>query len=75
MNMPISAQTQHGLFHVYRPKQRHQLSFNDCFLPIGDKLSDDNRGIKLAESFLGMSWKTIMQNIFARTLVVTARKK
>jgi hypothetical protein len=28
---------------------RHQLSFEDFFLPFGGKLSGDNRSIKLAE--------------------------
>ena len=34
---------------MYRREQRHQLSFEDFFLPFGGKLSGDNRWIKLAE--------------------------
>ncbi len=32
-----------------RREHRHQLSFEDFFLPFGGKLSGDNRWIKLAE--------------------------
>jgi IS5 family transposase len=34
---------------MYRREHRHQLSFEDFFLPFGSKLSGDNRWIKLAE--------------------------
>jgi len=34
---------------MYRREPRHQLSFEDFFLPFGGKLSGDNRWIKLAE--------------------------
>ena len=34
---------------MYRLEHRHQLSLEDFFLPFGDKLSGDNRLIKLAE--------------------------
>ena len=34
---------------MYRREHRHQLSFEDFFLPFGGKLSGDNRWIKLAE--------------------------
>jgi hypothetical protein len=34
---------------MYRREPRHQLSFQDFFLPFGGKLSGDNRWIKLAE--------------------------
>ena len=34
---------------MYRRKHRHQLTFEDFFLPFGGKLSGDNRWIKLAE--------------------------
>jgi IS5 family transposase len=34
---------------MYRREHRHQLSFEDFFLPIGGKLSGDNRWIKLAD--------------------------
>jgi hypothetical protein len=45
----ISAEKLHRIFHMYRRKPRHQLSFEDFFLPFGGKLSGDNRWIKLAE--------------------------
>jgi hypothetical protein len=35
------------VFHVYRREPRHQLPFEDFFLPFGGKLSGDNRRIKL----------------------------
>jgi hypothetical protein len=35
---------------MYRLEHRHQLSFEDFFLPFGGKLSGDNRWIKLANS-------------------------
>jgi hypothetical protein len=34
---------------MYRREHRHQLSFEDFFLPFGGKLSGENRWIKLAE--------------------------
>jgi hypothetical protein len=34
---------------MYRREHRHQLSFEDFFLPFGCKLPGDNRWIKLAE--------------------------
>ena len=34
---------------MYRREHRHQLSFEDFFLPFGGKLSGDNRWIKLSE--------------------------
>ncbi len=34
---------------MYRHEHRHQLSFEDFFLRFGDKLSGDNRWIKLGE--------------------------
>ena len=34
---------------MYRREHRHQLSFEDFYLPFGGKLSGDNRWIKLAE--------------------------
>jgi IS5 family transposase len=34
---------------MYRREHRHQLSFEDFFLPFGGKLSGDNRWVKLAE--------------------------
>jgi hypothetical protein len=34
---------------MYRREHRHQLSFEDFFLPFGGKLSGDNHWIKLAE--------------------------
>jgi len=34
---------------MYRREPRHQLSFEDFFLPFGGKLSGDNRWIKLAD--------------------------
>ena len=34
---------------MYRHEHRHQLSFEDFFLPFGGKLSGDNSWIKLAE--------------------------
>jgi len=34
---------------MYRREHRHQLSFEDFFLPFGGKLSGDNRWIKLGE--------------------------
>jgi hypothetical protein len=34
---------------MYRLEHRHQLSFEDFFLPFGGKLSGDNRWIKLAD--------------------------
>jgi hypothetical protein len=34
---------------MYRREHRHQLSFEDFFLPFGGKLTGDNRWIKLAE--------------------------
>ena len=34
---------------MYRREHRYQLSFENFFLPFGDKLSGDNRWIKLAE--------------------------
>jgi hypothetical protein len=36
------------VFHMYRREPRHQLSFEDFFLPFGGQLSGDNRWIKLA---------------------------
>lgn len=48
-NRRISAEKLHRLFHMYRREPRHQLSFEDFFLPLGGKLSGDNRWIKLAE--------------------------
>ena len=48
-NGPICAQKRPGVFHMYRREHRHQLSFEDFFLPFGGKLSGDNRWIKLAE--------------------------
>jgi hypothetical protein len=32
---------------MYRREHRHQLSFEDFFLPFGGKLSGDNRWLKL----------------------------
>jgi len=43
------AEKQSRVFHMYRREHRHQLSFEDFFLPFGGKLSGDNRWIKLAE--------------------------
>ena len=37
------------VFHMYRLEHRHQLSFEDFFLPFGGKLSGDNRWNKLAD--------------------------
>ena len=34
---------------MYRREHRHQLSFEDFYLPFGGTLSGDNRWIKLAE--------------------------
>ena len=34
---------------MYRLEHRHQLSYEDFFLPFGGKLSGDNRWIKLAD--------------------------
>ena len=48
-NRLISAEKPLGFFHMYRREPRHQLSFEDFFLPFGGKLSGDNRWIKLAE--------------------------
>ena len=48
-NRRISAEKLHRVFHMYRREPRHQLSFEDFFLPFGGKLSGDNRWIKLAE--------------------------
>jgi hypothetical protein len=45
----ISAEKLPRFFHMYRREPRHQLSFEDFFLPFGGKLSGDNRWIKLAE--------------------------
>jgi len=44
----ISAEKLPRVFHMYRREPRHQLSFEDFFLPFGGKLSSDNRWIKLA---------------------------
>jgi len=44
-----SAEKPPRVFHMYRREPRHQLSFEDFFLPFGGKLSGDNRWIKLAE--------------------------
>jgi hypothetical protein len=49
VNGLILAQKRLGVFHMYRREHRHQLSFEDFFLPFGGKLSGDNRWIKLAE--------------------------
>jgi len=43
------AQKPPEVFHIYRREHRHQLSFADFFLPLGGKLSGDNRWIRLAE--------------------------
>jgi hypothetical protein len=48
-NRLISAEKLPRVFHMYRREPRHQLSFEDFFLPFGGKLSGDNRWIKLAE--------------------------
>jgi IS5 family transposase len=48
-NLRISAEKLHRVLHVYRREPRHQLSFENFFLPFGGKLSRDNRWIKLAE--------------------------
>ena len=48
-NAPIRAQKRPGVFHMYQREHRHQLSFEDFFLPFGGKLSGDNCWIKLAE--------------------------
>jgi IS5 family transposase len=45
----ILAQKRPGVFHMHRHEQRHQLSFEDFFLPFGGKLFGDNSWIKLAE--------------------------
>jgi IS5 family transposase len=45
----ISAEKPPRVFHMYRREPRHQLSFEDFFLPFGGKLAGDNRWIKLAE--------------------------
>jgi hypothetical protein len=37
------------VYHLYQREHRHQLSFQDIFLPFGGKLPGDNRWIKLAE--------------------------
>ena len=37
------------VFHMYRCKDRNQLSFEDFFLPFDGTLSGDNVWIKLAE--------------------------
>ena len=49
VNGPIWAKKRPGVLHMYRREHRHQLSFEDFFLPFGGKLSGDNRWIKLAE--------------------------
>ena len=46
---PISAEKPLRVFHMYRREHRHQLSFEDFFLPFGGKLFGDNRWIKLAQ--------------------------
>jgi IS5 family transposase len=43
------AQKPPDVFQMYRREHRHQLSFEDFFLPFGGKLSGENRWIKLAE--------------------------
>ncbi len=43
------AEKQSRIFHMYRREHRHQLSFEDIFLPFGGKLSGNNLWIKLAE--------------------------
>lgn len=48
-NGPECAQKLPVVFHMYRREHRHQLSFENFFLPFGGKLSGDNRWIKLAE--------------------------
>lgn len=48
-NGPECAQKLPDVFHMYRREHRHQLSFENFFLPFGGKLSGDNRWIKLAE--------------------------
>ena len=48
-NRLISAEKPPRVFRMYRREPRHQLSFEDFFLPFGGKLSGDNRWIKLAE--------------------------
>jgi IS5 family transposase len=48
-NRLISAEKLSRVFHMYRHEPRHQLTFDDFFLPFGGKLSVDNPWIKLAE--------------------------
>jgi transposase, IS5 family len=35
---------------MYRREHRHQLSFEDFFLPFGGKLSGDSSGLRSAET-------------------------
>jgi len=48
---------------MYRREHRHQLSFEDFFLPFGGKLSGDNRWIKLAEL---IPWDELEENYAAQ---------
>ncbi len=43
------AEMQARVFHMYLREHRHELSFQDFFLPFGGKRSGTNRWIKLAE--------------------------
>jgi IS5 family transposase len=51
-----SAELLPKVFHMYRSDPRHQLPFEDFFLPFAGKLSGDNRWIKLDELIL---WKDL----------------
>jgi hypothetical protein len=55
---------------MYRREHRRQLSFEDFFLPFGDKLSGDNRWIKLASSFHEMDWRMSTRLSSARVLEI-----
>jgi hypothetical protein len=48
-NRPNGAEKSARVFHLYLSEHRHQLSFEDFFLPFGGKPSGDNRWIRLYE--------------------------
>jgi len=47
VNRPNGAEKSPRVFHLYRSEHRHQLSFEDFFLPFGGKLSGVSRWIRL----------------------------
>jgi hypothetical protein len=65
----ISAEKLPEVFHMDRREPRYQLSLEDFLLPLGGKLSGDNRWIKLANSSPGTTWKMTTRRSSARALV------